>query len=458
VSALVSRIVADRHLMTLALTESRARESWRRIRFVMDQARLFDEVNGGDLRAFLRWVGHQRDEGANVTEAILPESDDDAVRITTIHSAKGLEYPVVFLLGLQAVPRSRKNPLLFTSHGAELHLTGGFETAGYDAAYEDEQVMDAYEQRRLLYVAATRARDILVVSAHRGENASASLAAQVIEQCESCTELWSDGSELCTTTSGAAVGIPAQIPDPPTDDEGSRMKFADRRARLLARESFPTTIAATGVRTLAQQRTSPAPVDVAGMAEVAPLEYSGDTSVHRRGRAGTAVGRAVHGVLQVIDLASGDDLESLAHAQAVAEGIADRTSEVRDCVRAALESDLVRQAVQDGRYWRELYVGVPVGDRVLEGFIDLLFETPEGLAIVDYKTDHIDAEDGAATVADRYRLQGAAYALGTRLALDRLVVSCTFLILSPNRAIAAPLIDLESAISEVEGLLTQPVH
>ena len=40
----------------------------------MDQARLFDESSGGDLRAFLRWVGHQQEEGATVTEAILPES------------------------------------------------------------------------------------------------------------------------------------------------------------------------------------------------------------------------------------------------------------------------------------------------------------------------------------------------------------------------------------------------
>lgn len=40
-----------------------------------------------------------------------------------------------------------------------------------------------------------------------------------------------------------------------------------------------------------------------------------------------------------------------------------------------------------GRYWREVPIGAPSHDQVLEGFVDLLFETPAGYEIVDYKTD-----------------------------------------------------------------------
>jgi ATP-dependent helicase/nuclease subunit A len=226
----------------------------------------------------------------------------------------------------------------------------------------------------------------------------------------------------------------------------------------MAREAIPRTIAATAVQGLANARVGGGATAVMPGAVTAadeePLEHRDDASVRRRGRAGTAVGRAVHGVLQVIDLHSEADIAAHARAQAVAEGIAERAREVGDRVRAALRSDPVRRAVASARYWREMYVGVPLGDRVLEGFIDLLYETPDGLAIVDYKTDRFVDEADAIQVAERYRLQGASYALATTMALGPAVASCTFLFLGPSGSVAVPLADLGRATAEVAELLT----
>jgi ATP-dependent helicase/nuclease subunit A len=166
----------------------------------------------------------------------------------------------------------------------------------------------------------------------------------------------------------------------------------------------------------------------------------------------------VHAVLQLIDLDTGDNLHGLAQTQAVAEGVGERVGEVRELVRVALDSDLVRQAVASGRYWREVYVGVPVGERVVEGFIDLLFETPEGLVIVDYKTDRIGDDTEATGVAEHYRWQGASYALAAQRALGRRVASCTFLVLGRTAALVAPLENLELAVAEVADLLSRPVR
>ena len=58
---------------------------------------------------------------------------------------------------------------------------------------------------------------------------------------------------------------------------------------------------------------------------------------------------------------------------------------------SAVNSDAVRRAVSSGNYWREAHIAAPIGDGVLEGFIDLLFEEDGELVIVDYKTDAIDA-------------------------------------------------------------------
>ena len=66
---------------------------------MVDQARAWTDATGGDVRGYLAWIGHQTEEGARVAEAILPETDDDAIRIMTIHAAKGLEFPITVVSG-----------------------------------------------------------------------------------------------------------------------------------------------------------------------------------------------------------------------------------------------------------------------------------------------------------------------------------------------------------------------
>src|SRR3546814_16370306 len=48
-------------------------------------------------------------EGARVAESVLPETDDDAVRIMTIHAAKGLEFPITIVSGMSARPGGRRS-------------------------------------------------------------------------------------------------------------------------------------------------------------------------------------------------------------------------------------------------------------------------------------------------------------------------------------------------------------
>jgi ATP-dependent exoDNAse (exonuclease V) beta subunit len=113
-----------------------------------------------------------------------------------------------------------------------------------------------------------------------------------------------------------------------------------------------------------------------------------------KGRYGSAIGRAVHGVLQVVDLASGDGLDDAVAAQCVAEGVVEFASLVTALVQSALSSDVVKRAAAR-QHWRESYVGMSQADgTVLEGFVDLIYREDDGsLVIVDYKTD--DAPDAA---------------------------------------------------------------
>ncbi|MCH7746311.1 MAG: PD-(D/E)XK nuclease family protein, partial [Chloroflexi bacterium] len=152
----------------------------------------------------------------------------------------------------------------------------------------------------------------------------------------------------------------------------------------------------------------------------------------KRGRGGTSIGRAVHAVLQTIDLAAGEDIEETARAQAAAEGIPQRQAEIARLARNAIGSDVVRRAVSSGRFWREVPVAVPMGDGVLEGFIDLLFEEDGSLVVVDYKTDSLDAEETADAVS-RYSLQAGSYALAVQKATGKPVKEVVFLFLRSRR-------------------------
>ena len=169
---LIDRFIRDRLLMEAALDNPRTREQWRRYRFIVEQARAFAGTGVSSLRGFLEWMSRQAEEGARLTETPVPEGDEDAVRIMTVHGSKGLEFPVVVLTGLNSADRSRAESVIFDRESGRVEVSAGasrqsFATSGYEAAAESEKKMQGAEAVRLLYVAATRARDHLVVSMYR---------------------------------------------------------------------------------------------------------------------------------------------------------------------------------------------------------------------------------------------------------------------------------------------------
>src|SRR5207244_3880670 len=88
------------------------------------------------------------------------------------------------------------------------------------------------------------------------------------------------------------------------EEPGERERWIAARAALLARAGRPATVAAT---TLAKE--PPVPADPGADAGVEKDEPVDDRPAWRRGRAGTSVGRAVHAVLQTVDLGAGEGLD-----------------------------------------------------------------------------------------------------------------------------------------------------
>ena len=152
--------------------------------------------------------------------------------------------------------------------------------------------------------------------------------------------------------------------------------------------------------------------------------------------AGGAFGRAVHAVLQTVgpDLGERGDvaLDSAARRHAAAEGVGHRAADVARRVRYALESPAVRDAARNPN-WSELYVGAEIAGTLLEGFVDLLYERPDGsLVVVDFKTDSSDDPAELEERRERYAPQVAAYALMLAESTGREVSRAVLLFLGPT--------------------------
>jgi len=117
-------------------------------------------------KAFADELRRRREDGARQAEG-RPDSGSDAVSIVTMHSAKGLEWPVVVPVNMATLIVERTGPIA-TAEGLLLNLLGE-EVAGYAQANDAESDERARERARLLYVADTRARDLLVLPRHSVE-------------------------------------------------------------------------------------------------------------------------------------------------------------------------------------------------------------------------------------------------------------------------------------------------
>ena len=434
-SAVLNRIVRDRRLLELAVVERRPRDLWRRLRFVLDQCRAWEEAGGTTLRGYLRWAAGQSAEGARVVETVLPESDDDAVRILTIHGAKGLEFPIVVLSGLttELRPFNRGVQVRFPADGAwAVKLRKGVSTADFDRTQPLDEQMDHNERLRLLYVAATRARDHLAVSVHRnGRNRKYPTSGEVFLGHGSHDGL----VEHLTFDEGHPAPVVSQLQLPSPAPLPTLEQWRAEHEAALAR----------GLRRIATSATRLA--EEAAAVREAGLEKDArdlDLPPWQKGRYGSAIGRAVHAVLQTVDLATGEGLEAAAQAQAAAEGVLGREGVIEALARSALATDVVRRAA-GLPHWREVYVGVPYGDGVLEGYIDLLYRDDDGLVVVDHKTDAWRTEADLDAKVERYTIQLQAYAQAVADATGETVARTLLLFTADGRPAAVRTVDAQTS-------------
>ncbi len=413
-ATLVQSVLAETGIVASAILDNAGRDAFRRARFVVEQARAFVADQPQPLRAFVDWLEERGSRPLVDHEGSMLDSDEDAVRILTVHGAKGLEFPVVLMAGFGSNPRNVASPTYaIDSQDRTLAVCVGpvarqFRTGGVEGVIERERRHAEAESVRLLYVAATRARDHLVVSLFRSAKGNRS-SAQRLEEA------------------GARERAVTLVPRPGTA-ETSRPQFEGLTVDLPGETGgvTPEEARAGLVAAARRQRVTSA------TALAAKEGREDDTEPWARGRGSTRLGRAVHAVVQSVPLNATDaDIAAFARAQAVAEAIPGREAEVARLAARALASSAMSRARAARRTLREAPFAVDFDGTLVEGFVDLLVDTGDGLEIIDWKTDGIAAHEVDGRL-EHYRLQAGLYVLGLERATGLKVRRVTYVFLSPG--------------------------
>ncbi len=392
--------------------------AWANVLKVARLAGEFERHSAGDLGAFLDYVVAYRDVSPE-TQAALASEGVDAVRVMSIHAAKGLEFPVVAVTDLASTPPgisatvlvgrgdderiALKLPIAASPDGVS------HESAAYSGLKAAEIQADDAEARRLLYVACTRAREALVLcgTADPAQEAKGACGLDRLRQASGLEgpigdeerEVVLGNGHVMTLTVVAGEAVQDAACEPVPEFGYDPAAFAEDRRTVASPGTRPRSISYTG---LAVYEACPYKFYASRIARLRTPE------TRTPGANPLGFGSAVHAVLQfaVDGMPQPERLDAAARANGLDAAGRDR---LEQAVRAYLESPVARNAGQGERIVRECPVAVPLGGTLLGGSIDLVSWSGTTATVIDYKTG--TGELAPEVARERYQTQAECYAL-----------------------------------------------
>ena len=358
------------------------------LRMLVQRAAQFADANDDSLRPFVRWLSQRGVRNLPESESPTTEADDDAVRILTIHQAKGLEFPIVIVPKLQDLPGSGADFIVDRAHDRVEFKLGDdrapFRTPGYAAALRRDRAYADAEARRMLYVAATRARDWLILPSFPAD--SLARRESFHTYLDEAAPYWltrdadPDTLVISPRTFDAVPSTDPELHLPPLDD----LQAEWRERHDASVQGGSRQIETVTPSSLGKDAPEERPDDAVGDSEredsaIDPLDF----------------GSAVHEALEAADF---NDLEvSRQRARRICRKRHIPPEPVLEHLEQSLNSPLIRRAAASDTVHRELPLAtIESGEtktKITEGVADLLFQDQGGWILVDYKSDqHIPPE------------------------------------------------------------------
>jgi len=337
---------ADLHVNASQVKENLRKLSW--------LAHDFESSQSHNIGEFYQWLSHLSEQSRDTTEA-TPSDETNAVQMMTIHTSKGLEFPVVFLANF--VSKIQETSAVYANRfDQKLEIRIGdkdtlFKTENFDELAEKEKAKLIDEKRRLLYVAMTRARDIIVVP----------------------SSLEADGYQTLLE---------------PMMDQAHQFKSFDYTKMDIIKQAPKTT-----------GSISPQVLDMTPLKNI-PKGYARTTATEEKGQSLTSsqnkypfiqrpkLGIAFHAY---VERSTKPTVQNNLIQQILTEqGIQDQQNDLVELATTYLNSDLYQRIQKSKRVLREVPFSYFQDEILFEGYIDLMFQDENGWTIVDLKTDQVD--------------------------------------------------------------------
>ena len=420
--AFVDHVLRETHLLEIQLARRSAQRA-ANLHLIVQRAADFAANEVDSLRPFVRWLSTQTRTDLAEAEWPVTEVDEDVVRILTIHQAKGLEFPIVILAKLAGTSAPGRSIAVVNRESGTVDFQVGrrearFQTPRFAEAQARQQRYEEAEERRLLYVAATRARDYLVLPTFFTNRTVGYHAA-----LEEALPGWMTIDYDVEARGMANIRVEQLVqtarlerPAPQPDVAATLEKWRAAHERALSagastqRFVTPSRIgqdAPKEPRETEPRQRSAEEIDPTVVADNGGSLGSSDSSDRIFDDAGSGRGRdlgtLIHDALRAAAL---DDLQLStwrARNLCVERGRDDLSDEVEEHLRATLASDLFDRVRAAYQVERELPLVLADPDRVIEGYVDLAFRDAEGWVLVDYKSTRRPTTEAIAAYEQQVR-------------------------------------------------------
>lgn len=434
------------------------------IDMLIERAKSYEKTSFHGLFNFVRYIEKMKTYDVDYGEAVLNSENDNVVRITTIHKSKGLEFPVVFLTGCQKQFNNRDavNKVVI-----DQDLCVGLDyfdcksrirrtTAVKKAIASKIRLANLSEEQRVLYVALTRAKEKLFVTGclKKAETQMAKWQADAGRKRLTYLDVTSQRSYLDMIMPSAlsengsfsvhvvqteaflrmceAMALESQVKSEQVKEIIREEKEAFAYPYRII--SMPVKMTVSELKYLGQHvddENSKMLIEEEAVPTV-PKFISGETEV-----VGAARGSAYHKIMELLDFEKCIDEPSAREfvEKCVQEGRISRewadSINVKDIVKL-LKSQFgqeLKKAMSENKLYRErqFVMGIPADivdemynkDEMIlvQGIVDVYYETDEGIVLADYKTDSVPSgETGMQKLTERYKSQLGYY----KIALEQL--------------------------------------
>ena len=402
VAALLKRLYEATIGLVLFLLKPQGEQRVANLMKIGDVARALDERGMLSFRGFVHWLSERREEEAEEEEPPTLERGDNFVRLLTIYRAKGLEFPVVILADLAHKAGGRED-FIIDRNGERIAIKVGdkksrFWTRNYEEMSEWEEKRGEAEERRVLYVGMTRARDFLVlpiywVKEKKGEKQvpEGSYLGYVQPYLTVPDKVsfgkWNEDMMFYDTNK---LELKPEETPPFRSPLNPEMKGGEASRLVLSqREKWKETQGElkkhAGMGRLISTATE----------QVLEVEKDDEWVISPvTGGEGAIFGKLVHRLFEKVDWSQPGLVEKMAEIEGKDLGATGpMIKRAGEMVKEALNSPLLQRVIKSGNYQKEVPFTYKNNGTIFEGVMDVVFKEEDGLVVLDFKTDLVKKDE-----------------------------------------------------------------